>query len=143
VHTFKVVNLDTGVLLPAKDNEYNSVSRYGVVYTNQGRGLNMAKPTERLTELFDQYDTIIRMMPKKKDFSSHEFILKLAKHNQRAYIEALHLYKDRTAPFDILHGLLAKELKHHSSLVEHTKVKYKSQDIFNQHKPCSWWARIP
>jgi len=102
----------------------------------------MGKPTEQLTELFDQYETIFDKMPKKKDFSSHEFILKLAKHNQRAYIEALFHYKDRTAPFDILHGLLAKELKNHTSLIRHAKVKYKSTDIFNEHKPCSWWAKV-
>ena len=103
----------------------------------------MPKPTEQLTELFDQYETIIGMMRQKKDFSSHEFILKLAKHNQRAYIAALFRYRNKTAPFDILHGLLAKELKNHPTLIERKKIKYKSEDIFDEHRPCSWWARIP
>lgn len=50
------------------------------------------------SELYKQHPAIIAMMP--ATFTSHQFILKLARQRQKLYFEALYSYRDneREAP---------------------------------------------
>jgi hypothetical protein len=70
--------------------------------------------------MYAQYPKVIAAMP--KTFTSHQFILELARQNQTLYIEALysyrhHSHRDSPAPFLIVHGLLAQQLLEFPKLI--------------------------
>lgn len=69
------------------------------------------------TPLFNDYPATIALM--RDNFTSHEFILLLARRNQSHYIEALHEYRLDTDPFQVVHGILSKHLHEHSGLVRY------------------------
>jgi hypothetical protein len=89
--------------------------------------------------LFKQYDETIKEMP--DEFNSHEFILELARRNQRLYIEALNDYAQDPAPFQIVHGILAKHLQALPKLVTHTG-NINSNDIFTNENRCASWRKV-
>jgi hypothetical protein len=102
-------------------------------------------PEHDFSELYDQYPTAIERMP--DTFTSHEFILELARHNQTAYIEALYSYRHHThrgapAPFMMVHGILAQRLAYFPDLIEQMRKDKPSKDIFNQESWCSEWRKI-
>lgn len=92
-----------------------------------------------LDPLFKGYPRAIGEMP--DAFNSHEFILKLAQRNQKAYIEALYAYRKSGDPFRVLHGLLATQLNKHPDLVRQGK-RIEDIDIFNRPGRCTTWSKI-
>jgi len=97
------------------------------------------------SSLFDQYPIIIEQMP--GIFTSHEFILKLAQQNQARYVEALYAYRynddgEPLAPFRTVHGILAKELRSFSKLVEIVRKDASSKDIFGNSSKCALWKKV-
>ena len=89
--------------------------------------------------LFTQYSAIIDMMP--TEFDSHQFILRLAEHNQVAYIQALSRYLNNGAPFQTLHAQLSGGLNELTNLVEHIGV-VQSNNIFGNQSPCAKWRKL-
>jgi hypothetical protein len=103
-------------------------------------------PQHDFSELYEHYPEIIDLMP--ETFTSHEFILKLAHHYQRLYIEALYAYRDSEhrgapAPFRTVHGILAKQLNQYPHLItrDPPDQDVKSDDIFDQPSQCAQWRR--
>lgn len=96
------------------------------------------------TLLYDQYPNVISEMP--EVFSSHQFILRLARQNQALYIKALFDYRDilhrgESAPFMMVHGILAQHLNDLPELI--TKIgDVSSVDIFGQSNRCSQWRKL-
>ena len=102
-------------------------------------------PRHDFSELVDTYPGIIEQLD--DEFSSHEFILALAQGQQRLYIEALYAYRDVThkgaeAPFQVVHGFLAKHLHDFADLVELAGIAYESEDIFGKVQRCAKWRKL-
>lgn len=91
------------------------------------------------SEIYDQYPGLIEAMP--AEFSSHAFILRLAKSNQRAYIDALSAYRDSDAPFLAVHGQLARQLERFPALLQSLGQR-PSTDIFGNSNRCEYWRRL-
>ena len=70
-------------------------------------------------------NTIARM--KKDSFDTHAFVLMLAKHHQRAYVQAL-ADQDSETPFHDLHRLIGKALSRSGLLEKNGRAP--SFDIF-------------
>ena len=92
-----------------------------------------------LAELFKQYPTVIDQMS--KEFTSHEFILKLAQQYQEFYIKALNEYCNLPAPFQVLHSKLAIKLNDCSSQVIKVCDAAPSKDIFGRENTCAKWRK--
>jgi hypothetical protein len=95
--------------------------------------------------LFAQYPTVIVQMP--QTFTSHEFILELARKHQDLYVEALHSYRGhlrsgRPAPFLIVHGILAQQLNAYTYLIEQIRKEAPSRDIFGEAVTCAEWRQL-
>jgi hypothetical protein len=95
--------------------------------------------------LYDQYPAIISQMP--PVFDSHHFILELARQNQVAYVRALHAYldpigDDTPAPFQVVHGILAKKLNDFPDLVKLVRFDKPSIDIFGNSNGCAEWRKL-
>lgn len=96
-------------------------------------------------DLFEKYPSLIQRMP--DEFTSHAFILELARQYQKAYIEALfsyrnHLRDGKEAPFMIVHGILSGQLSKYPEKIELIKAEYLSKDIFGQSNTCGLWRKI-
>jgi len=97
------------------------------------------------TALEARFDEIIELMPEK--FTSHLFILKLAKANQRAYVEALYAYRDvlfegTPAPFMSVHSVLARRLAARTdriTLIEHIP----SDNIWQEGSDAAQFRKVP
>jgi len=94
--------------------------------------------------LFEHYPELIAEMP--DNFTSHQFILHLARRYQALYIEALYFYRhspdsQHPTPFKILHGFLAKHLNAYPQLVTHIG-EVESIDIFTQENRCAQWQKV-
>ena len=80
------------------------------------------------------------------EFTSHEFILKLAQENQLDYVNALFAYRDverdgTPAPFMFVHREISRGLKGFSELVE--KIDdVSSLDIFGLAGRCPLWRKL-
>jgi len=95
--------------------------------------------------LFARYPEIIRQMP--KTFTSHKFILELARLEQKLYIEALYDYRDKRrsgkrAPFLMVHGILAQQLTKCPKLIRYAGKEKNSTDIFGQPNSCAKWEKV-
>lgn len=88
--------------------------------------------------LYGKYPDIIAQMA--PEFTSHEFILKLARQNQALYIEALHTYRTNESPFMVVHGVLAQHLHACDDLIEHLGG-VASRDIFGNSNGCGNWRK--
>ena len=102
-------------------------------------------PRHDFSDLLDRYPDTIAAMD--EEFTSHEFILALAQGQQRLYIEALYAYRDVThkgaeAPFQIVHGFLAKHLHDFDGLVDLAGIGYGSEDIFGNPQRCARWRKL-
>jgi len=91
-------------------------------------------PRHEFDALFEQYPDTIRLM--KTKFDSHDFIIELARCNQRLYIEALTKYASKPAPFKRVHGILSRHLHALPELVRHTGTAH-SNDIFTNENQCA------
>jgi len=95
--------------------------------------------------LYDKYPETIASM--NDPFTSHQFILELARQNQVLYIEALYAYRhqariNKPAPFMIVHGRLARHLFEYPNLITQLRKDAPSKDIFNQDNWCSEWKKV-
>ena len=102
-------------------------------------------PNHDFTPLYAHYPSIIAQMP--ETFTSHQFILELARQHQTLYIEALYSYRHherngKPAPFMIVHGILAQHLLSYPNLIEKTRNDAPSQDVFGQDETCSEWRKL-
>lgn len=96
------------------------------------------------SSLYEQYPNIIAQMG--EEFTSHEFILKLAQQNQPQYIEALYAYRSSThrgaiAPFRVVHDILTQRLSK-SPLITKAENSVDSHDIFGRRNKCAGWRKI-
>lgn len=90
--------------------------------------------------LEQQYPEIIRRM--KNRFNAHTFILELAHEYQGLYIQALSHYVNNRAPFQVVHGQLAKLLNKFPELVYHIPDDEEtSTDIFGYSNTSSVWFK--
>jgi hypothetical protein len=101
--------------------------------------------THDFTSLFAAYPSVIAAMP--QEFTSHEFILELARREQRLYIEALYDYRNSlrsgtAVPFMIVHGVLARELDNFPALVRKASCSVASTDIFGQPDGAALWYKV-
>ena len=101
-------------------------------------------PSHDFTALFEKYPRIIRHMP--NTFKSHQFILALARQEQKLYIEALYDYRDKRrsgkrAPFLIVHGRLAQQLGKFPYLIRKV-CDENSKDIFGQTNTSVKWEKV-
>ena len=92
-----------------------------------------------LAELYKCFDASIESMD--DEFTAHQFILHLAKHNQREYISALCEVRG-DAPFQTVHGAIANRLNHHGRQVEQLTRVADSPNIFGEKMSCSRWRKI-
>jgi hypothetical protein len=95
--------------------------------------------------LYAKYPKVIAAMP--DTFTSHHFILELARRHQTLYVEALYSYRNHInrkapAPFEMVHGRLAKQLSEFPKLVRQTQKNVRSKDIFGRDNDCSNWAKV-
>ena len=110
---------------------------------NRTEGEDIIMSNQVLQVLYQQYPGIIKQMPQR--FTSHEFILELARQYQTSYIEALYEYRNspnpnNPSPFQILHGQLANYL-HHCLQVRHVGQQ-NSTDIFGNSNTCAVWEKV-
>jgi hypothetical protein len=80
-------------------------------------------------------------------FTSHEFILELARQNQLQYVEALYNYRTNThrgshAPFMTVHGILAKHLLNYPQFISQINKEVPSKNIFGEDDMCSEWRKL-
>jgi len=90
--------------------------------------------------LFSHYAQVIQEMS--NEFSSHEFIARLAQEHQREYIEALAAYRQRQSPFKAVHSILARHL---NASVPQLIVKTGGtidEDIFGDRCSCATWRKV-
>lgn len=97
------------------------------------------------SEIYSQYPSIIEQMP--ETFTSHQFILELARLNQIQYIEALYSYRLNThrgapAPFMMVHGILAQHLLQFPDLIKQIRKNTPSKNIFGEDAASSEWRKI-
>lgn len=101
-------------------------------------------PQHDFTQLYAQYPAIIDQMPDK--FSSHEFILRLARQHQALYVEALHSYRNtihrgKAVPFQIVHSILSMRLTVCTNRIKQVSP-VNSQNIFGESDECAAWEKI-
>jgi hypothetical protein len=95
-------------------------------------------PRHDFTALFDVYPVVIAEMP--AVFTSHDFILKIARQYQKLYIDALYTYRDRPAPFMTVHSILAKGLSYRPDLVE-PLGRVASKHLLGLPSQCEQWRK--
>lgn len=91
-----------------------------------------------IDNLKQHYPDIIADM--KSPFTSHEFILMLARSHQGLYIKFLAEYADNESPFMSAHGQLAKLIGTFEDLVERDKY-VSSKDIFGNSNDAMKWHK--
>ena len=83
------------------------------------------------------YQQVMDEMP--DEFTSHNFILALARRHQRLYIDALYTYRTTLSPFQVVHGQLAERLRQFADYVDHVA----STDIFGTSERAARWRKRP
>lgn len=97
------------------------------------------EPANALDALIECFPEAIARMPG-PEFTSHQFILALARDYQRLYVEALYAYRENEAPFQTLHGRLSAGLNRFKDLVDR-REDVESVDIFGQPGRCASWQK--
>jgi len=98
------------------------------------------------SHLLSRYPATIEEMH--HTFTSHEFILCLARENQVLYVDALHSYCQRgraselATPFKAVHAILAQQLLEFPHLVELMSESVQSRNIFGRDNSCAQWKKI-
>lgn len=107
--------------------------------------MSTATESETLTEgnefqvLKELFPGIIAGIPG-PTFTSHEFIRKMGKTHQRAYVQALCHYSEHNKPFQTLHGLISGALNEFPDLVKRGP-DVPSTDIFGNDGECASWEK--
>ncbi len=76
-----------------------------------------------------------------RQFTTHQFIIALAKEYQHAYIEALYEHLDSERPFQTFHSRIGKHLRQAETLVRFVREEGDA-DIFGQISDNTLWERI-
>lgn len=95
--------------------------------------------SDALGALVEHFPEVIGQM-QATEFTSHQFILALARSHQRLYVEALHAYLENETPFQTLHGRLSASLNRFKDLVDRLG-DVESVDIFGQPGKCAAWRK--
>ncbi len=95
--------------------------------------------------LESKFPEIVKQMPDR--FDSHEFLLALAHQNQAEYVKALYanvdyVNQENPSPFQIVHSVIMKKLKHHTELVTLLRDDKPSKDIFGKSQTCGEWEKV-
>ncbi len=98
----------------------------------------MTEDSPAFEALFAHYQEIIDRMP--GEFTSHEFILALAHHYQREYVELLYTYRTHETPFMVAHQKLAKGLNRFREQLDKLE-RVPSTDIFGTHSSARRWRK--
>ena len=98
-------------------------------------------PQHDFSELYAKYPDIIAQMP--QVFTSHQFIVQLARQNQRLYVEALYSYRAGGEPLKVVHARLAAYLKEHAHLLRMKAADVPSRSIFGRMEMCAQWEKVP
>jgi 5S rRNA maturation endonuclease (ribonuclease M5) len=97
----------------------------------------MANQAAKIDKLEKFFEEIIEKMD--RQFTSHEFFLKLAHAHQKEYVTALAGYD---APFKELHYKLVKRLrKLDGKLITVQETNYPSRDIFGVASTTTLWRK--
>ncbi len=94
--------------------------------------------------LLAHYPALIEDMP--FTFTSHQFIIKLARLHQALYVRALYAYRrlptpENPTPFLIVHGIIAKHLNDFPDFVRYRR-HVPSTDIFKRNETCAEWQKV-
>lgn len=95
-------------------------------------------PHPAFEKLFTCYPDLIERMP--SEFTTQQFILRLAHSEQLAYVEALFACREGGKPFMRVHKKLADQLKNHGDLIVRIEDKY-CPDIFGHTQRCQKWKK--
>jgi putative transcriptional regulator len=98
-----------------------------------------ADGNEAISELKEHFPEIIREMP--DEFTSHEFILRLAQRKQKKYIGGLAIHITNEAPFNALHTKIALALHDFPDFVEKIADNVESRNIFGDKSTCAMWRK--
>lgn len=117
-----------------------------LIYDAEGATTKMAyripdtskEASDNLIQFFEEI--IADMDP---EFTSHQFILRLAQRHQAEYVGALarSLLDGSSAPFQVVHGYIARKLGGFSPLVELAARDVPSPDIFGNDSSCALWRK--
>ncbi len=100
----------------------------------------MADQSSDLDKLEGYFEDIIQKM--NWQFTSHEFLLRLAHDHQSEYVGALASYKENGTPFKEVHHELIKRLrKLDGKLIVLRKTDYPSRDIFGVVSASAVWRK--
>ena len=100
----------------------------------------MANP-ELVSKLEGFFGETIQQMD--RQFTSHEFFLKLLRAHQVDYVAALASYSDKNAPFKDLHYEIANRLhKLEGKSITAREKNYPSQDIFGIASTTVLWRKL-
>jgi len=93
--------------------------------------------------LYADLDATLAEMP--NVFTTHQFILKLAHRNQRAYVALLHDCRtDAGGPFEAVHRVIGRKLRSladEGKGLELVEQHVRSVNIFGYESACALWRR--
>jgi hypothetical protein len=91
----------------------------------------------------DDIETLVReILPSMSDpFDTHELIIKLARQNQRSYVDALQRVNGE-APFQTLHSMIGKYILKMADEFDLSHSAWSSPDIFGNDNSCVRWTKI-
>ena len=100
----------------------------------------MANQAQELAKLETFFEETIQKMD--RQFTSHEFFLKLLHAHQNEYVAALAVYSDKGSPFKDLHWEIVKRLqKLEGTLITKQLEDYPSRDIFGIASTTTLWRQ--
>jgi hypothetical protein len=102
-------------------------------------------PRHDFRALYAQYPSLIIQMP--SAFTSHAFVVHLARTHQSLYVEALAsysqcLHRGKPAPFMVVHGILSRRLAKYPFLIQRRGMA-RSRDMFGRTRASSLWEKVP
>jgi hypothetical protein len=99
------------------------------------------QPSKQVKKLESFIEETIHAMD--RQFTSHEFFLKLLHARQKDYVKALVAYADDGSPFRHLHYALVKKLrKLDGELIIEQQSDYPSRDIFGVASTTTLWRKL-
>jgi len=102
-------------------------------------------PRHDFRALYARYPSLIIQMT--SSFTSHAFVMHLARTYQALYVEALESYSDtlhrgKPAPFMVVHGILSRRLAAYPHLIRRCG-QVPSRDMFGRARRCALWEKQP